>query len=161
MERVAPGENAVPAREWVEIADVKPVGPIRAARGGFTLVEIAFSVLIMTVLAVSVLAVFWTNTRAQTSNRDRETARIAASSKMEEILAWLDYDTLVATFTNPPHTPFAADDLVEPGGGPPGTVIIDDTDPDLLQIAVRVTWIGPSNIVESFELTTALANPNP
>ena len=152
------------ARERVDTADPAEVGPWRTAQrqgGGFTLVEIAFSVAIMTVLAASVLVVFWSTTRAQTLNRERETAMVAASSKMEEILAWMNYDTLAGTFTNPPHNPFAAGSLVAPSGGPPGTVVVDDTNPGLLQVAVRVIWVGPSNVVENLELTTSIADPSP
>ena len=146
-------------RRRVDTANLKAVSTRTAAPGrGFTLLEIAFSVVVLTVLAASVLAFFGTTTRIQTTNREREVARTAAGSKMEEILAWLDYATLFDNFSG---TTFSAGTLQAPGGGPPGAVIIDNTDPNLLSITVRVTWIGPSEITDTFKLSTSITNIAP
>lgn len=124
-------------------------------RGGFTLIEIAFAVAVLTLLAGSMTAFFAVSTRVQNSNRNREIARMAATSKMEEILAWPDYTTLVATFTG---TTFTTGTLEGQGGNPPGSVTIDATNPALLEVAVVVAWVDPQGN-DSFELSTWIAEP--
>lgn len=122
-------------------------------QGGFTLIEIAFAVAILMMLGASMTAFFAVSTRVQNSNRNREIARMSATSKMEEVLAWPNAATLVATFSG---TQFAAGPLQGPGGAPPGTVTIDDTNPGLLVATVNIVWIdSPAN--DSFELSALIA----
>ena len=86
-----------------------------------------FAVAILMMLGASMTAFFAVSTRVQNSNRNREIARMIATSKMEEILAWPNTATLVATFSG---TQFVAGPLRGPGGNPPGTVTIDNTNPE-------------------------------
>ena len=124
---------------------------------GFTLLEIALSVALLVVLASGVIAFFAISAKMQNSSREREVARVAAASRMEEILAWLDYDTLAAAFAG---TSFSAGPLTAPGGGAPGAVTVDSANPDLLLVTVRVAWEGAGGSDE-LELSTTIANPDP
>lgn len=129
----------------------------RERREGFTLLEIAFSVALLVVLASSVIAFFALSEKMQSTSRAREVARVAAVSKMEEIKAWLNYDTLAAAFS---ETSFPAWPLIGPGGGAPGTVSVDSTNPDLLLFTVTVVWEGPGGN-DGLEVSTRIANPSP
>lgn len=124
---------------------------------GFTLLEIALSVALLVVLASSVIAFFALSAKMQNTSRERDLARVAAVSKMEEIVAWLDYDTLPVAFAG---TSFTAGPLSAPGGGAPGRVIIGSTNPDLLLVTVLVAWEGAGGN-DALELSTTIANPEP
>lgn len=122
-------------------------------QGGFTLLEIAFAVAILLMLGASMTAFFAVSTRVQNSNRNREIARIAATSKLEEILAWPNPATIPATFSG---TTFTAGPLQGPGGNLPGRVTVDATNPALLVVTVNVDWIDvPAD--DSFELSVMIA----
>ncbi len=129
----------------------------RIRREGFTLLEIAISVTLLVVLALGVIAFFALSEKMQSTSRAREVARVAAVSKMEEIMAWLDYDTLTAAFS---ATSFPAWPLIGPGGAPPGAVSVDSANPDLLLVTVTVAWEG-SGGDDGLELSTTIANPSP
>ncbi len=126
-------------------------------REGFTLLEIAFSVALLVVLASSVIAFFGLSENMQSTSRAREIARVAAVSKMEEIMAWLDYDTLAAAFAD---TSFTAWPLIGPGEGAPGSVSVDSTNPDLLLVTITVDWEGSVGD-DGLEVSTTIANPTP
>ncbi len=126
-------------------------------REGFTLLEIALSVTLLVVLASGVIAFFALSEKTQSTRLAREVARVAAVSKMEEIMAWLDYDTLAAAFS---ETSFTAWPLTAPGGGAPGAVSVDSTTPDLLLVTVTVAWEG-SGGDDGLEVSTTIANPTP
>jgi prepilin-type N-terminal cleavage/methylation domain-containing protein len=129
----------------------------QSRHAGFTLLEIALSVALLVVLASGVIAFFAISAKMQNSSREREVARVAAVSKMEEILAWLDHDTLAAAFAG---TSFSAGPLKAPGGGTPGTVTVDSANPDLLLVTIHVAWEGAGGSDE-LELSTTIANPDP
>lgn len=129
----------------------------RERKSGFTLLEIALSVSLLIVLAAGVIAFFAISAKMQNTSREREVARVAAASKLEEIVAWLEYDTLALAFSG---TTFPAGPLTSPGGGPPGTVTIDSANPDLLLVTVTVNWTGAGG-EDVLELSTTIANPDP
>lgn len=131
---------------------------------GFTLLETCFAMFILALLALNTVATLATCMRIDNSNREREQAHLAARNQMETILAWPDYGTLKTKFND---TWFTAGTLLAPpyatgGSGDanasPGRVTVDDTNPDLLRVTVRVDWTI-SEGADSLELSTLIANP--
>ena len=126
---------------------------------GFTLVEIAIAAFLLGILGMAVSATAANSFRINAVVSQQGEVREAARAQMEDIVAWPDYATLTNQFDG---TVFQVGALTGPQGvgDPPGTVTVDDTNPNLLDITVRVQWIGPMG-TENFELRTMLTNTNP
>ncbi len=118
----------------------------RSAESGLTLVELIVALSIFIILAAGLSASMVAGLRLNTDTRNRDNAREAARSQMEVILAWNDYDTIAANYDGMSFSH--------------GTVSVDATNPDLLEVRLTVTWeasTGP----ETFQLLTMIANTNP
>ncbi len=155
-------------------------------QAGFTLLEVSFGLAIVGIIAVSVMATIVTCSKAQNHHRERSIAREAARSKMEEILAFQEFYTLVSTFDG---TTFGAEFLrlpagaEEPGGGevyspepdfglgglepetpvispvtPPGSVSVEKLSPFVVRVTVRVDWDSPARGAQFYELTTMISD---
>ena len=121
---------------------------------GFTLIEVAIAMLVLGVLALSVGATMVTNFRTADLVDQQGVAREATRSKVEEILAWPTFETTADQFDG---ETFDVAPLARINGALPGTVVIDDTDPTLLVIVVRVDWLGPWGD-EGYEVRTMRTN---
>ena len=140
-------------------------------RDGFTLIEVSFGLAIIGIIAVSVMATIVTCSKSQNYHRERAIAREAARSKMEEVLAWREFQTLVETFDN---TTFDAGTLItgdfeevvvkegedppDPVAIPPGMVDAELVSPYLARVTVRVEWESPARGMQDYEVTTMVAD---
>ncbi len=147
---------------------------LRQGVGGFSLIELMMA---LTILAVALLALMAGITHCiQQSNTHQEynIAMAAAQSKLEEIQAVSaeDLDTVEPTYNadpaddpdgdgTAPGNAFAVTGLSVTDGdedGIAGEVVIDDTDPDLLEVTVQVVWQGPAGAQTDVTLQTMLTH---
>ena len=115
----------------------------RTAESGLTLVELVIALSIFIILAAGLSASMVAGLRLNSDTRSRDDAREAARSQMEIILAWNDYDTLAANYDGATFSH--------------GTVGVDATNPDLLEIRLTVTWEASTGPL-TFQLVTMIAN---
>jgi prepilin-type N-terminal cleavage/methylation domain-containing protein len=123
---------------------------------GFTLIELIAALSVFAVLLVGLAASIAATARGNSSIQEIDVAREAARGQMETILA-ADFATVMAfdgtTFTAAPLTP-------QTGFASVGTVSIDNTNPALLVVTVRVAWAGVLGD-DQLELSTFLADTTP
>lgn len=148
-------------REKVTAAQPAEGVPSRRGRGsdGFSLIEVVTALSLLAVVALSMGGGLVATLRANRSISEREQARTAVASQLEEILAWPDFDTLTSMFHD---RIFAAGDLqgLAGPGTLPGSVQVESVNPLLLNVVVRAEWAGVDGD-NSFELTTMVSNLSP
>lgn len=125
---------------------------------GFTLLELTAALTVLVMLAAGLAASLVVGYRANQYTRERDIARAAVHTQMEQVKSWSNYDNLVDAFDG---TTFEVIELPEVEGSPAGEVLIDDANPDLLSVRVTVSWTGRGGGIESYELNTRIANTNP
>jgi len=104
---------------------------------GFTLVEIALAMVILTVGILALLATITPSLYSEQTSREFDLAKTAAANKLEEIRGY-DFATVYATYNN---TYFAVTGLTAPATQTnPGFINIDNSNPNLLDITVTITW---------------------
>lgn len=122
------------------------------SNSGLTLLELMIATAILVVAIAGLLATFTGLFSLNENTRKLTLAATACQDKMEEIRN-SSFATLYTTYNNTSFEPagFIASDAE-------GTVYIDNTDPDLLEVAVSVSWRGRSNkiIGEDANLNGAL-----
>jgi len=106
-----------------------------AGNKGLTLIELVIAILIMTVGAVSLMAVLVNSERASRASQAKSLALNAAEEQMEAIF-W-DAPTSVMDYDN---VPFAVGNLQGAGGAQPGLITVTNTQPR--EVTVAVQWIG-------------------
>ena len=131
----------------------------RAGRGesGFSLVELSITLSVFVLLASGVAASVAANSSLNRTTQETDIAREAARGQMDEIFAYEDF-ALMGTVYNGQRFPVGQ--LVHPDGGLPGSILIDETDPTLVHITVRVDWVGERG-AEVLSLRTQLADVFP
>ena len=108
---------------------------------GFSLLEVVIALAIIAIALLGIVSTFVHSINMGESEREQQIAKQAASKKIEEIRT-ATFDTLYATYNG---DTFAVDKLVHaggPGGKGLGTVAVDNTNADLLEIQVTVQWKG-------------------
>lgn len=134
--------------------EVRP-DPVR--QRGFSLIELAVTLSVFTLLASGLAASVAANSSLNRSTRQADVAREIARGQIEEILAWEDFNTVGLAFDG---RRFPAGELVHPDGGLPGTIDIDSSDPTLTFVVVRIDWVGERG-AEVLALRTRLADIHP
>ena len=125
-------------------------------REGFTLLEVVASISILTILSLSVGISVTTAMQADRRAADRDEARSAAGSRLEEVAAWPDFATLISTFDS---QTFAVDDLAQADGTDPGRITVYQIAPETLRAEVRVTWRDESLATDlNYEISTIITN---
>jgi len=112
---------------------------------------------VLGIVAIALVGVTATNARATSLNSQQAEAREATRAQLDAILAWPTYNEIKTQFDG---VTFDVPGLTSPSGGSAGRVTIDDTDPNLLRITVRVDWVGP-NGPEKCEIQTRRASRVP
>jgi len=135
----------------------EPVRSAPAPLRGFSLIELAVTLSVFTILASGLAASVAANSSLNRSTRQADVAREVARGQIEEVLAHEDFTTIAATFHG---RRFIAGELVHPDGGLPGTIEIDATDPTLTFVLVRIDWVGERG-AETLTLRSRLADIHP
>lgn len=150
---------------------------LRSRSRGFTLVEMVFTMAIVAILVLGVMAGTNASMKSRTLSRERDVAREAIRARLEAI-ADAPYDTLLAMdgtqfpVPNPADLPSGVP-VREPltssvTGEQPGKVSVSDspapagdyngdTVPDLLFVSVEVRWVGADGRPNRMEGSTYLA----
>jgi prepilin-type N-terminal cleavage/methylation domain-containing protein len=129
----------------------------RLQESGFTLIELAVTLSVFVLLAAGMAASVAANASLNRSTQETDVARESARAQIEEILAWEDFTTIGPVYDGR-RIPVGS--LVHPDGGLPGSIQIDQTDPALTRVTVRVDWIGERG-AEVLVLRTQLADVYP
>ncbi|MBU4589882.1 MAG: prepilin-type N-terminal cleavage/methylation domain-containing protein [Candidatus Omnitrophica bacterium] len=109
------------------------------SNSGLTLLELMIATAVLVVAIAGLLATFAGLFSLNENTRKLTLAATACQDKLEEIRN-SSFAALYTLYNNTAFEPdgFAASDAE-------GTVYIDNTDPDLLEVAVSVSWRGRSN----------------
>lgn len=115
--------------------------------GGFTLFEVMVSVAILAIALVGILALYYQTVVLTQFSREMQTAVFAAQAKLEEIRGTRFVDIPTKWPAGGP-TYFAvpgigADQIISPEPQA-GSVSIDYTNPNLINVTVRIHWKGPN-----------------
>lgn len=145
---------------------------------GFTLVEMVFTMAIVAVLVLGVMAGTNVSMKSRTLSRERDVAREAIRARLEAI-ADAPFDTVSAMDGTQFEVPNPADmptglAVREPltssvTGELPGRVTVSsspapagdyngDTVPDLLKVSVEVRWLGADGRANRMEVSTFVAD---
>ncbi len=119
---------------------------------GFTLLELMITAALLVIAISGLLAIFTGLYSLNETSRKLTLAITACQDKMEEIRD-SDFSTLFATYNG---TSFEPDGF--PSADAEGAISIDNTDPDLLEVCVSISWRERSNkiIGEDLNLNGAL-----
>lgn len=132
-----------------------------ASNRGYTLIEVVIALSVFAVLSLNVSASVATAMQANARSRDRDSARTEAASKIEEIIAWPDFNTLLTEFND---DRFAVSRLETTSGGPPGLITVTRETPEMLRVNISVTWFDASLAgagvegTQTFELNTKITD---
>jgi prepilin-type N-terminal cleavage/methylation domain-containing protein len=128
---------------------------------GYTLLEVMVAMSIFAILALSMSATLGSAAHARQTTADRAAAREVATQRMEEILAWPEFATLVPSFDG---TSFAVNEMLRADGTLPGTVAIVPLTVDSVRVNILVEWfdsslagVGSNGIVR-MELSSIIAD---
>ena len=129
---------------------------LRAAAGGFTLIEVVASISVLAVLSLSIGLSVATAMQAEHRAQERDAARSEAASELEEILAWPEYGTLQTTFDG---RTFAVEGLSRSDGTMVGSVDVYQIAAETLRADVRVTWTDNTLGTDLlYEISTVVTN---
>ena len=128
-----------------------PVLAGRRFRRGFSLIEVMVALAVIAIALFSMLTMMLNTMNLKEVQRQRALAKQAALAKLEEIKAQ-DFDTI-----NPQYgaggfmNTFTVDGLLDSAQGDSqarGAIAIDNTNPDLLDLTVTITWeaLGGQNL---------------
>ena len=134
-----------------------------AREGGFTLLEVMIAMTILAVALMGVLSLYANTMILAEVNKNSRTATFAAQQKVEEVRGLVSptaTDPLSAVRTAYPSgttTYFAVSGLAVYGSEPnPGSVVVDYTNANLLNVTVKVHWKGVRG-EDSVTVTTMLS----
>ena len=117
------------------------------ATNGFTIIEVMMAIIVLVTGILALLAILSACMYQQITSREADIAKSTAAAKLEEIRAKGETD-FVNVCTAYSGTNFAVSELQTQTGDPnPGYIMIDNSNPELLDITVRVRWLsrsGPS-----------------
>jgi hypothetical protein len=127
----------------------------RRAEEGVTLIEI---VITLGVLALAIMAVFsmlLLGIRLDELNRERDLAKDAVTTVIEKIKAH-DFDSIKIDYGEggDPGNTFVVDGLYNSQG----EILIDSSNPELLDIRVRLTWEGREG-TNTYEARVMISRP--
>lgn len=108
---------------------------------GYSLLEVVVALAVVSIGVIGVLGAVLHSMRAQQAARERITAQNAAKSKIEEITG-SDFASVVSTYSGTGFTVSGLAPVEGDADGLAGRVVIDATDPTLLDIEVIVEWSG-------------------
>ncbi len=119
---------------------------------GFSLLELMIAAAVLIIAISGILAIFTNLLSLNENSRKLTLAITAAEDKMEEIRD-ANFSTIYAAYNGANFEPGAFD--VSDGEG---NVYIDNTDPNLLEVCVSVSWRGRANRItgEDINLNGAL-----
>lgn len=114
---------------------------------GFTLIEVTVVIFVIGVIIVA-SAMLLRAAQVNRVTRDEDIALKVVSTEVETLRAG-GYAAL------PPTGPFASPGLSALASGT-GTVTVSDYGPKTKKVVVAVSWIGPSDIARTIDLTTLI-----
>ena len=123
---------------------------------GISLLEVAIAISVLGVVALTLVGSLALGARAEQEMHDYNMALWTAQSEMERVVAWPDFTTIATQFDAQEFAVVGLEPVV--AGGFPGAIVVDDTDPDMLRVFVRVEWMEAGQF-HSLEVATSVANP--
>lgn len=137
----------------------------RKGQKGMTLIELIIAFAIIAVALLQLLTVMLSTSNARESARELSVAREAAASKLAEINRKLEsFDTIVTTFGSVTdgqtiESTFDVPELTHDDGTNDqgiGTVVIDDTSDDILDVQITITWMTSAGRENTYSTRTLL-----
>ncbi|MBI5778969.1 MAG: prepilin-type N-terminal cleavage/methylation domain-containing protein [Planctomycetes bacterium] len=128
-----------------------------SAEKGFTLIEVISAMTILSIGILGTTALIPSALYLTQVTQEYDTAKSAAANKMEDIGA-CDFNQVVTRYHN---TYFTVAGLNAPVAQPnPGYISVNNTNPNLLDITVIITWQGAldPNATLNFSMKTMRAN---
>ena len=119
----------------------------RSRESGMSLIEVAIALGVVTIAVFAFMSTLFYSIRVKESHRELVIAQQAATRQVE-IMRAQPFEDLLTTFgEDVDGNPFTLEveglshtDTDNKWGS--GTIIIDSTDPDLLDVEVKIEWIG-------------------
>ncbi len=111
---------------------------------GVSLVELMIALAVIAIALLGIVGVFLNTLSVKEANREQQIAKTAATRRLEEIrtAAQTDFGTVATTYAN---TTFSISELSNPATADKrglGTVLIDSSNSNLLDVRVLITWAG-------------------
>lgn len=129
------------------------------AINGFTLLEVSIAIVILAVGIMATVMVIITSTLQREVSREMDLAKNAATAKLQEIRAY-DFDSVHDYYHLGAGNTFTVDGLLpqKDAGGelPIGSVSVDDTNTELLDITVTIRWLSVTQAEPELEMHTML-----
>ena len=119
-----------------------PMFTRKARQGGFSLLEVVVALAVISIALLAMLTMMLNTSNLKEVGRQRSLAMQAAMAKLEELKAQ-DFDTIVPNYgPGGAQNSFDVDGLRDGNNDAQGVITIDDTNPDLLDLTIIVTWEG-------------------
>ena len=132
----------------------------KGAKGGFSLIEVVVALAVISIALLSMLTMMLNTTNLKEVGRQRTLAKQAAMAKLEELKAQ-DFDSIVPDYgTGGPQNTFEVEGLTGIDALNPvaqGVISIDNSNPDLLDLTIVVTWQGLGNQILVYEARSIYA----
>jgi prepilin-type N-terminal cleavage/methylation domain-containing protein len=105
---------------------------------GVSLVELMIALAVIAIALLGIVGVLLHTISVKESNREQQLAKTAATRQLETIrtAAKTNFDQISITFNN---LTFPVSELANNGTG---TVTVDSTNPDLLELRILIQWNG-------------------
>lgn len=105
---------------------------------GVSLVELMIALAVIAIALLGIVGVILHTISLKEANREQQIAKTAATRQLETIklAGKTNYDTVALTYNG---STFAVNDLANNGVG---TVTVDSTNPDLLELRILIQWTG-------------------
>ena len=137
----------------------------RKSQKGMTLIELVIAFAIISIALLQLVTVMLSTSNARETAREYSVAREVAASKLAEINRKLEsYDTIVTTFGSvndgtTTESTFDVPDLSHEDGNNGqgiGTVLIDDTNDDILDVLITIQWTAIGGRENTYSTRTLL-----
>ena len=116
----------------------------RTRSGGISMIELMFALAILAVALLGIVGVLLQAIGTKDADREQQIAKTAATRQLEVIrtAAQTNYDTVVTTYANTSFDVAGLSNLSNQSKLGLGTVVIDSSNSDLLDLTVAIAWTG-------------------
>ena len=117
---------------------------VRSRRAGVSLLELMIALSVIAIALLGIVGVLLQTLSVKEANREQQSAKTAATRRLEIVrtAAQSDFATVAATYAGSTFSVPDLSNLATADKRGLGTVLIDSSNPNLLDVRILITWAG-------------------